>query len=68
MSSKGKRRGSLKPKNVALGKNNSSTNLYSINSLMGIYGGKVFKAPVKSSSAQSFLTGLRNFNRLAHNA
>lgn len=64
MTSKLRRRTSLKPKNTVQ-KSNSSTNIQSINALVGIYGNKNGKGLSRSSSGQSFLTGLRNFNKLS---
>ena len=64
MTSKLRRRTSLKPKgNVS--KCSNSSNIQSINSLVGIYGNKSGKGLSRSSSGQSFLTGLRNFNKLS---
>ena len=66
MTNKLRRRTSLKPKTTVT-KNNSTSNIQSINSLVGIYGSnsKSGKGLSRSSSCQSFLTGLRNFNKLS---
>jgi hypothetical protein len=67
MSSKLRRRGSLKPRTsqVQVQKSSSAGSIQSINALMGIYGSRTAKGLSKSGSAQSFLTGLRNFNKLS---
>lgn len=62
MTSKARRKGSLKPRNITQNQKqfNSTTNLQSI---VGIYGAKNGKGLSKASSAQNFLTGLRSFNK-----
>ena len=65
MSSKLRRRGSLKPKQTTMNKSSSVNNFQNINALVGIYGNKNGKGLSRASSGQSFLTGLRNFNKLS---